>query len=139
MLQANPGTVALVDLELLAEPDGPSLQVQLAARRDPTVLINARGAVVPESLSLKRTVFVLSSRNQGALDIGHIQDNLLAAIHAVRVTKAQDSTNSGTLWPPPPCPRLRPKQARPHRRPHRNVAPRSSLSSAFPPAGRPFW
>ena len=101
MLQANPGTVALVDLELLAEPDGPSLQVQLAARRDPTVLINARGAAVPESLSLKRTVFVLSSRNQGSLDIGHIQDNLLAAIHAVRVTKAQESTNTGTFWTPP--------------------------------------
>jgi two-component system chemotaxis response regulator CheB len=101
MLQANPGTVALVDLELLSEPDGPSLQIQLAARRDPTVLINARGAVVPESLSLKRTVFVLSSRNQGSLDIGHIQDNLLAAIHAVRVTKVQEPTNTGTLWTPP--------------------------------------
>jgi two-component system chemotaxis response regulator CheB len=96
MLQANPGTVALVDLELLSEPDGQPLQIQLAARRDPTVLINARGATVPESLSLKRTVFVLSSRNQGALDIGHIQDNLLAAIQAVRVTKAQDTTGAGS-------------------------------------------
>ena len=101
MLQANPGTVALVDLELLAEPDGPSLQIQLAARRDPTVLINARGAAVPQSLSLKRTIVVLSGRNQGALDIGHIQDNLLAAIHAVRVTKAQDATSASTLWTPP--------------------------------------
>lgn len=101
MLQANPGTVALVDLELLSEPDGQSLQIQLAARRDPTVLINARGAAVPESLSLKRTIFVLSSRNQGALDIGHIQDNLLAAIQAVRVTKAQDTTGTSALLSSP--------------------------------------
>ncbi|NBV87639.1 MAG: hypothetical protein EBS01_15530, partial [Verrucomicrobia bacterium] len=92
MLQANPGTVALVDLELLSEPEGQSLQVQLAARRDPTVLINARGAAVPESLNLKRTVFVLSSRNPGALDIGHIQDNLLSAIYSARIHKAQETT-----------------------------------------------
>jgi two-component system chemotaxis response regulator CheB len=91
MLQAHQGAVALVDLELLSDPEGHSLQVQLAARRDPTVLINARGASIPESLSLKRTVFVLSSRNQGALDIGHIQDNLLAAINSVRMNKVQES------------------------------------------------
>jgi two-component system chemotaxis response regulator CheB len=102
MLQANPGTVALVDLELLAEPDGPALQIQLAARRDPTILINARGTAVPESLSLKRTVLVLSGRNQGSVDIGHIQDNLLAAIQSIRVTKAQDAGTAGTLRSLPP-------------------------------------
>jgi two-component system, chemotaxis family, protein-glutamate methylesterase/glutaminase len=106
MLQANPGTVALVDLELLSDPDGHSLQVQLAARREPTVLINARGAAVPESLSLKRTVFVLSSRNQGSLDIGHIQDNLLAAIRAVRVSKAQEPSGAA-------APRITPSPATP--------------------------
>jgi two-component system chemotaxis response regulator CheB len=97
MLQANQGAVALVDLELFSDPEGHSLQVHLAARRDPTVLINARGAAVPESLSLKRTVFVLSSRNQGALDIGHIQDNLLAAIRSVRMSKVQDSAGLAAL------------------------------------------
>jgi two-component system chemotaxis response regulator CheB len=97
MLQANLGAVALVDLELLADPDGHSLQVHLAARRDPTVLINARGAAVPESLSLKRTIHVLSSRNPGELDIGHVQDNLLAAIRTVRMTKVQESAALSAL------------------------------------------
>jgi two-component system chemotaxis response regulator CheB len=97
MLQANQGAVALVDLELLSDPEGHSLQVQLAARRDPTVLINARGAAVPDSLSIKRTIFVLSSRNQGALDIGHIQDNLLSAIRTVRMTKVQEPSSTSAL------------------------------------------
>lgn len=109
MLQAHPGTVALVDLELFSDPEGHSLQIQIAARRDPTVLINARGAAVPESLSLKRTVFVLSSRNPGALDIGYIQDNLLAAIQSVRLNKVQPANPAGQLSsapvpPPPPVP-----------------------------------
>jgi two-component system chemotaxis response regulator CheB len=104
MLQANLGAVALVDLELLADPDGHSLQVHLAARRDPTVLINARGAAVPESLSLKRTIHVLSSRHPGELDIGHVQDNLLAAIRTVRMTKVQESAALGALRDAAPSP-----------------------------------
>jgi two-component system chemotaxis response regulator CheB len=61
------------------------------------VLINARGAAVPDSLSLKRSIHVLSSRNQGSLDIGYIQDNLLAAIQAVRMAKAQETPTGGVL------------------------------------------
>jgi two-component system chemotaxis response regulator CheB len=61
------------------------------------VLINARGAAVPESLSLKRTIHVLSSRNPGELDIGHVQDNLLAAIRTVRMTKVQESAAPSAL------------------------------------------
>lgn len=97
MLLAHPTAVALVDVELFAEPGSQGLINLLAARREPTVLINARGSAVPENLQIKRSIHLLSGRHPGELDIGHIQEHLLATIHAAREAKVQAGTLSASL------------------------------------------
>ncbi len=91
LLLAHPNAVAVVDLDLLLDDSAEKLRTLLAARRDPTVLVNARGATVPDNLTRKPNVHVLSGRHAGSLDIGHVQEALLRTIQLARAAKVHMS------------------------------------------------
>jgi two-component system chemotaxis response regulator CheB len=107
LLQSNPTALAVIDSELLTEPDAASLLTLLNHRREPTVVINARGTALPSALSLKPAIRILTSRRSGELDIGYIQEQLIPAlceareqwVHAgpaVRSTSSLPATSGAT-------------------------------------------
>ncbi len=84
LLLSQPSALAVVDVELLSEPDAAGLLALLAQRREPTILVNARGTPIPGALTNKSTIRVLTSRRPGELDIGHVQEQLVPALCAAR-------------------------------------------------------
>jgi two-component system chemotaxis response regulator CheB len=99
LLTNHPSGLAVIDLDLLADPDSQGLTTLLAQRREPTILINARGIPVPATLTNKPAIRVLTSRRPGELDIGHIQELLIPALCAAREAWVQAGPAGRTTNP----------------------------------------
>ncbi len=84
LLLGHSSSLAVIDSELLTEPDAASLLTLLAHRREPTVIINARGTSLPSALADKPAIRILTSRRPGELDIGHIQAQLIPSLCQAR-------------------------------------------------------
>jgi chemotaxis response regulator CheB len=90
-------TLAIVDVELLHDGEaGAALRKQLAARRGPTLVVDARQRGVPEGLTRLRRLVVLHGRLPGELDLHTIESELLAAVGSA-LRPRQDTD-------PPPLP-----------------------------------
>jgi two-component system, chemotaxis family, protein-glutamate methylesterase/glutaminase len=77
----DPASLAIVDADLLAEgADGAALSRELVARRAPSIVIDARRHGVPDELSARPSIIVVRGRLGGELDLGVIENELLAAI-----------------------------------------------------------
>lgn len=100
LLAQQPSGLAVIDVDLFGDPDAPGLIALLAQRREPTILINARGTPLPSNLVGKAGIRVLTSRRPGELDIGHIQELLIPALKAAREAWVQTGpTSSATHIP----------------------------------------
>lgn len=84
LLTNHPSGLAVIDVDLLADPDAHGLTALLAQRREPTILINARGVPLTPTLTNKPAIRILTSRRPGELDIGHIQELLIPTLCAAR-------------------------------------------------------
>ena len=77
-------SLAIVDAELLGDGAyGAALGKELAARRVPAIVIDARGRGVPDQVALTRSIVVLRGRLSGTLDLGVIENELLPAVGTV--------------------------------------------------------
>lgn len=84
LLQRQPSGLAVIDVDLFSDPDSGGLVSLLSQRREPTILINARGTAIPAPLKGRTAIRVLTSRHPGELDIGHIQELLIPALRSAR-------------------------------------------------------
>ena len=100
LLLSQPSGLAVVDVDLLADPDSAGLLALLAQRREPTILINARGTPLPHALLNKPAIRELTSRRPGELDIGHLQELLIPALRAAREAWVQAGPASRTTGVP---------------------------------------
>jgi len=96
LLTAQPSGLAVIDVDLFAEPDSAALITLLTQRREPTILINARGISLPTALANKPAIRVLTSRRPGELDIGYIQEMLIPALRSARESWVQAGPASRT-------------------------------------------
>lgn len=106
LLTSNPTTIAIIDVELLLGPESASLQAILRTRRETSILINARGTEIPETLAHRPLIKILSGRRPGEMDIGHIQSQLLPILKESREARilsgasAPPSDTAPTYRPP---------------------------------------
>lgn len=77
----EPTGLAVIDAELLHdEGEGAALCKALAARRQPSIVIDARRRGVPEEVGAQPAIVVISGRLAGELDLDAIETGLLAAV-----------------------------------------------------------
>lgn len=100
LLTHQPSGLAVIDVDLFADPDSQGLITLLAQRREPTILINARGTPLPANLGNKAGIRVLTSRRPGELDIGHIQELLIPELKAAREAWVQAAPTSRSTHVP---------------------------------------
>jgi len=123
LLLSNASALAVVDTDLLAEPDAAGLITLLSQRREPTILVNARGTTLPPALANKSSIRVLTSRRPGELDIGHIQTLLIPALRTAREAWVQEGPAGRAGLSSSPSPFLsQALQAAPLAPPKRGVA-----------------
>lgn len=81
---SEPG-MSIVDAELLRDAaHGAALTRCIASRREPTLVIDARGSGLTTELSASSTVVVLRGQRQGELDLGFIETGLAEAVASSR-------------------------------------------------------
>ena len=77
----EPTGLAVVDAELLHDArDGAALCNELIARRQPSIVIDARRRGVPDHVKALPAVVVVCGRVHGELDLGVVETELLAAV-----------------------------------------------------------
>jgi len=77
----EPTGLVVVDAELLHDgPDGAALCKELIARRQPSIVIDARRRGVPDGVAAVPSIVVVCGRVTGELDLGVIETELLAAV-----------------------------------------------------------
>jgi two-component system chemotaxis response regulator CheB len=101
LLRDHSAAIAIVDLELLLEAEASTLLSVIGIRREPTILINARGAEIPAALAHRPLIRIISGRRPGEMDIGHIQTQLVPALRDSREARIQAVASSVLPSPPP--------------------------------------
>ena len=77
----EPTGLVVVDAELLHDgADGAALCKELIARRQPSIIVDARRRGVPDGVAALPSIVVVSGRVTGELDLGVIETELLAAV-----------------------------------------------------------
>ena len=84
LLRQESDCVAVIDIELLQDPEGPQLERFLTLRREPTLIVSSRGQPLPAALATKPAVRLLAGRRPGEMDLAYIKDELPKAVQAIR-------------------------------------------------------
>lgn len=97
---SEPG-MSIIDAELLRDSThGQSLSKCIASRREPTLVIDARGSCSPTEFSSSPTVVVLRGQRQGELDLGFIETGLGEAVASSRRRADSAGINEVRELPP---------------------------------------
>jgi two-component system, chemotaxis family, protein-glutamate methylesterase/glutaminase len=101
----EPTSLAIVDAELLhAGADGAALRKELAARRAPSIVIDARQRGVPDEIGASPSIVVVRGRAVGELDLEVIEAELLAAVGSA-LRRRSGAATEGPSAPAPPAER----------------------------------
>ena len=115
LLRHESDCVAVIDIELLQDPDGPQLERFLTLRREPTIIVSSRGQPLPAPLANKPVVRLLAGRRPGEMDLAHIQAELPKAVRSIREAwlHSTDFQNRGAGGVPAPSQTQAPPIAKP--------------------------
>jgi len=99
----EPAGLAVIDAELLHDRhDGALLCRELAARRQPSIVIDARRRGVPDELGAQPSIVVICGRVAGELDLGVIETGLLAAVGSAFRHRSSLPNEAQVVAPPSP-------------------------------------
>jgi two-component system chemotaxis response regulator CheB len=97
----EPHSLAILDAELLHDRQGgAALRQELAARRAPTILVDARQRGVPAELAALPSIVIVRGRQGGELDLEVIERDLLAAVGSA-LRHRDGAASEASLTPPP--------------------------------------
>lgn len=101
----EPTGLAVIDAELLHDDrDGAALCKALVARRQPSIVLDARRRGVPDPISALASVVVVSGRLPGELDLAVVERELLAAVGSAFHHRSALPIGAPAASPPPAQP-----------------------------------